>query len=119
MTKRARAAGFSLLEVVIALSVLAIAGLGLVELVAQAIRSGHHALTLERVTTDQDRLLAAWTLLDRRDLESRAGSHVVGPYVVRVTRLDWSLYRIDVGAIQSVPDLTTVVYRPGPDGADQ
>jgi hypothetical protein len=37
----------------------------------------------------------------------------VGPYDVRVDRLDFSLFRVAIGPADTGPDLVTVIYRPG------
>jgi type II secretory pathway component PulJ len=110
--------GVALLEVLVALAVLGLAGLALVEVSAQSLRVLEHAQAVERRIADEDRLLAAYALLDRRDLGQRAGLHRVGPYDVRVDRLDFSLFRITVGAAGEPTDLTTVVYRPGAEDAE-
>lgn len=110
--------GVALLEVLVALVVLGFAGLALVEVAAQGLRALGHAQAVERRVADEDRLLAAYTLLDRRDLGQRAGLHRVGPYDVRVDRLDFTLFRIAVGPAGEPADLATVVYRPGGDDAE-
>jgi len=96
----------------VALTVLSIAGLAFVELTAQAVRAMTHARAVEERLADEDRLLAAYTLLDRRDLEQRIGTHPVGTYLVRVERTDRGLFRIAIGDPGAVPDLTTALYRP-------
>ena len=105
--------GFALLELLVALAVLGIAGLAFVELAAQSLQTLDHARAVEQRVADEDRLLAAYTLLDRRDLGARLGWRRVGPYDVRVERLDFSLFRVAVGPAGAVPDLVTVIYRPG------
>jgi hypothetical protein len=108
----------ALLDVLVALAVLGLAGLALVEVTAQSLRVLEHAQTVERRIADEDRLLAAYTLLSRRDLGQRAGLHRVGPYDVRVERLDFTLFRITVAAAGEPTDLATVVYRPGGEDAE-
>jgi hypothetical protein len=108
----------ALLEVLVALAVLGLAGVALVDVSAQSLRVLDHAGTVERRIADEDRLLAAYTLLDRRDLGQRTGRHRVGPYDVRVERLDLTLFRITVGPPGEPADLTTVVYRPGGEDAE-
>ena len=110
---RPRRCGFALLETLIALAIISIAGLAFVELAAQSLRSIGHARDVEERIADQDRLLAAYTLLDRRDLGRRVGGHRVGEYTVSVQRLDLNLFRIGIGAPGAQADLSTVVYRPG------
>jgi type II secretory pathway component PulJ len=110
--------GVALLEVLVALAVLGLAGLALVEVSAQALRALDHAEAVERRIGDEDRLLAAYSLLNRRDLGQRAGLHRVGPYDVRVDRLDLALFRITVGPAGEPADLATAVYRIGGEYAE-
>lgn len=62
---------------------------------------------------DEERLLAALTLLDRADLDRRIGTRVIGPYVIDVERPERALYRLSIGRQETrdVEDLVTVVYR--------
>jgi hypothetical protein len=107
--------GVALLEVLAAVVILGVAGLALVELVA----GGTHAVAVaqdrERELADEERLLTAWTLLKREDLDHRIGDRLVGLYVMRVQRPERGLYRIAVGrsAAPGVEELVTVVYRAG------
>lgn len=104
--------GFALLEVLVALAVLGMAGLGFVELTAQGTRAVTHALEMERRVADEDRLLTAYALLNRRDLGRRVGLARVGRYDVRVERLDFALFRVTMGAAGGPVDLETILYRP-------
>ena len=104
--------GAVLVEVLVAMVVLVTAGLGLVETAAHAIRAADRLAETERCLVDEDRLLTAYALLDRRDLEQRLGWRVVGPYVVTVRREGFELFHVAVGRPDEVPDLETVLYRP-------
>ena len=103
------------MEVLVAVAILAFAGLGLVELVA----SGAHATAAARVReadlADEERLLAAWSLLSSRDLDQRLGRREVGPYFVEVQRPERGLYRIAIGRLEApgLEELVTVVWRSG------
>jgi len=105
--------GVALLEVIAAVSILGIAGLGLVELVAAGTRAVAEGRARERELADQERLFAAYTLLARPDLDRRIGSRDVGPYVVTVQRPERTLYRIAIGRVTApgVEDVVTVVHR--------
>ncbi len=105
--------GVALLEVIAAVAILGIAGLGLVELVAAGTRSVAEARLRERELADEERLLAAHTLLARADLDRRIGSRELGPYIVSVQRPERTLYRIAIGRVTApvVEDVVTVVYR--------
>lgn len=108
--------GIALLEVLAAIVILAIAGLSMVALVAQATDAARVAKGRETEQADESRLLSAETLLTRGDLDQRIGDRVAGPYVVTVGRPEASLYRIAVGRTTApgVEDLVTVVFRPVP-----
>ena len=105
--------GVALLEVIAAVAILGIAGLGLVELVTAGTRAVAEGRARERELADEERLLAAYTLLARPDLDRRLGSREVGPYVVTVQRPERTLYRIAIGRVTApaVEDVVTVVYR--------
>jgi type II secretory pathway pseudopilin PulG len=100
--------GVVLLEVLAAVLILASAGLSLVALLAGATRAGADARRYEQQMADAERLLTAYTLLTRTELEQRLGDRRVGAYVVNIQRPEPSLYRI------SVSNLVTVVYRDVP-----
>jgi hypothetical protein len=107
-----------LLEVLVAVVILGVAGLALVELVGAGTRAEQKARVRERELADEERLLAAWTLLRREELDQRIGERSVGPYVVRVQRPERGLYRMAIERRDApgVEDLVTVVYREVRDG---
>ena len=118
MTPRAEA-GVVLLEVLVALVILATAGVALLGLVGAGMRGEQDARERERTLAAEERLLAASTLLKRGELDQRIGRHPVGEFLVDVERPEPTLYRIAVLDARSpqVEDLVTVVYRPEPSGA--
>lgn len=105
--------GVALLEVLAAVVILGVAGLALVELVAGGTRAVGVSRDRERELLDAERLLTAWSLLKRDELDQRIGERVVGPYLVRVQRPERGLYRLAVGrsAAPEVEELVTVVWR--------
>jgi type II secretory pathway component PulJ len=104
--------GAVLLEVIAAVSIFAFAATGSLSLISQLADTEHQARQREKTVVDQDRLLAAYSLLSRDDLDRRLGQRVVGPYQVEVQRPESLLYRIAIGD-SSGPELMTLVYRPG------
>lgn len=106
--------GVALLEVLAAVTILGIAGLALAELVTSGTRAVADAKVREAELADQERLLAAYSLLTRADLDLRLGRRHVGPYFVEVQRPERSLYRIGLGRLTAprTEDLVTVVFRP-------
>lgn len=105
--------GVVLLEVLVAVVILATAGIGLVELVGAGLRAERDARVRESTLATEERLLAALTLLKRTELDQRIGRRPIGEFVVDVQRPEKTLYRIAVLQEQSpqVEDLVTVVYR--------
>lgn len=104
--------GAALLEVLAAIVILAMAGLSLVELVSANTRAEAIAAARERELADEERLLAAWSLLRSAELDQRIGRREAGPYVVAVQRPERALYRIAVERKGTgVEDMVTVVFR--------
>jgi hypothetical protein len=108
--------GVALLEVLVALMILATAGVGLIELVGAGLRAERDARTRERVLATQERLLGALTLLRREELDQRMGRREIGEFIVDIQRPERTLYRIALLQRESprVEDLVTVVYRREP-----
>jgi len=105
--------GVALLEVLVALVILATAGIALVELVGYGMRGERQARLREGTLADEERLLTALTLLKRNELDQRIGQRQIGEFIVDVQRPEPTLYRIALTLQQSphVEDLVTVVYR--------
>jgi len=105
--------GVVLLEVLVALVILATAGIALVETVGAGLRAERDAREREMILGEEERLLNAHTLLNRRELDQRIGRRQIGEFIVDVQRPERALYRIAVIQVQSsqVEDLVTVVYR--------
>ena len=108
-----RQRGAVLLEVLIALTVLATAGSALVTLLDRAVAAQVAARESERRIESADRLLTALSLLSRADLEQRIGVHRVGEFIVRVERPEPTLFRVAIAAAETPLEamLVTVVYR--------
>ena len=105
--------GVVLLEVLVAVVVLATAGIGLVELVGIGLRAERDARLCESRLATEERVLSAMTLLNRKELDQRIGRRRIGEFIVDVQRPERTLYRIALLQEQSpqVEDLVTVVYR--------
>ena len=108
--------GVALLEVLAALTIFALAAVGIVALLAQTTDVERRAEFAEQRLADEERLLAAVTLLTRDDLDRRLGRRTAGPYVVEIQRPVRTLYRLTValGEAPEAPDLATLVYRAEP-----
>ena len=105
--------GVVLLEVLVAVVILATAGIGLVDLVGSGLRAERDARLRETTLATEERLLSALTLLNRKELDQRIGRRQIGEFVVDVERPERTLYRIKLlqEASPEVEDLVTVVYR--------
>jgi type II secretory pathway pseudopilin PulG len=112
-----RERGVALIEVLVALVILATAGIALVELVGAGLRAERDAREREGTLAAQQRVLAAFTLLKREELDQRIGRRALGEFVVDIQRPERTLYRIAVLQARSpqVEDLVTVVYRRAPE----
>jgi type II secretory pathway component PulJ len=103
--------GVVLLEVLAALTIFAFAAASAIGLLSQLSATEQRMHANERVVADQDRLMAAYSLLTREDLDRRLGPRAVGAYVVEVQRPTATLYRVTVGDSTGV-ELVTLLYRP-------
>ena len=105
--------GVVLLEVMVAIVILATAGIALTETVGAGLRAERDAREREGRLGNEERLLTALTLLNRRELDQRIGRRRIGEFIVDVQRPERTLYRVALIQDQSpqVEDLVTVVYR--------
>lgn len=106
--------GAALLEAVVALTLLATAGVAVIDLLAVGVRSERGAAVRERTLRKADRLLTVYTLLTRSELDQRIGLQAIGGLAVKVQRPERTLYRIAVADTPAAEQelLVTVVYRP-------
>lgn len=111
--------GAALLEVLVAVVILAAAGMSAIELLGESTRQLGVAIEREREMIEAARVLTAATLLDRDDLDRRVGDRTVAGFTVNVQRPEPALYRIAVraspsdSAVGAPPELlVTVVHRP-------
>lgn len=106
--------GIVLLEVLVALAVLALVGMAALGLMRVAIESQQLLAGREQELRQADRLLTAYTLLTRSELDQRIGAQRIGSYLLHVERPDRVLYRIAISdtIAQQTELLVTVVYRP-------
>jgi type II secretory pathway component PulJ len=110
--------GAVLLEAIVALTLLLLAGVSVVTLLGASLRSEDQLRRRERELAALDRVLAGMTLLTRTDLDRRLGRHPLGPFVTEVQRPEPTLYRIAVSDARTPlqEGLVTVVYRPREEG---
>ena len=108
--------GVALLEVLVALAILSLAGLALLDLVSGGLRAERDARDREGVLAVEERVLTALALLNRGEFDRRLGSRPLGELIVDIQRPERTLYRIAIAQARSrqVEDLVTVVYRREP-----
>ncbi|PYP25412.1 MAG: hypothetical protein DMD55_12570, partial [Gemmatimonadetes bacterium] len=82
-------------------------------LVAEGIRAAASDRARERELVDEERLITAYALLKRTDLDRRLGTRAAGPYLVTVQRPEPTLYRVAIARSEmaQAEDLVTVLYR--------
>ncbi|MGH7528905.1 MAG: hypothetical protein ACREMN_00835 [Gemmatimonadales bacterium] len=105
--------GAVLLEVLVALVVLATAGIAFAEVVGAGVRGERDARQREQTLAAEERVLAALTLLTRNELDQRIGRRPIGEFIADIQRPEPTLYRVALlqAASPQVEDLVTVVYR--------
>jgi prepilin-type N-terminal cleavage/methylation domain-containing protein len=106
--------GFTILELIVAMTVLVAAGLPMLALAQQSRDADRRARAEEMVMEHAHLVLESQTMLPRRDLDLRIGDRTVDGVRVRIARPERPLYRIAV--LDTTPDaaerLVTVVFRP-------
>jgi len=106
--------GVVLLEVIIALTLLTVSGLSTMAIIASGLESQRQVRSRDRELQEADRVLAAYALLTRGDLDLRLGRRAIAEFQVGVQRPEPTLYRIGIapGEAPDVELLVTVLYRP-------
>lgn len=105
--------GVALLEVLVALVILATAGSSLVILVADGLRVVDHAREREATYRSASSLLTRLSLRDRKGLDIRLGRRVDGGFLTEVQRPRPGLYRLAVSdtLAPGAELMVTVVFR--------
>lgn len=110
--------GAVLLEVVVALIILATAGVAMTALSSQSIDSLRRARAAERETERASELLDAVALWPRSDLDRHLGDRPQGPWRLVVERPFPTLYTVTLTDSNGVRTLlSTALYRPQVDRA--
>lgn len=106
-------AGGTLLEVVVALTILVVAGTASVSLVAQATRAVESARAEDRDLRAASEFLGAVSLWPKKDLDRRLGSHRQGPWSLRIHRPEPAVYAVTLSdTLTSELLLETAFFRP-------
>ena len=113
--ERRRRDGAALLEALVALVILATAGIAVTALAIESARVVQRAQATEAELRRADAFFTVVTLWPREDLDRHLGDHVQGPWRLRVGRLVPTLYTISLtDSLGARTLLRTALYRPEP-----
>jgi hypothetical protein len=106
--------GIALLEVLVTLVILALAGAAMIRVLSQSVLDADATAQRELEMAAVERALVTASMLDRSDLLDRLGSRTLGEFVMHVERPERYLFRIAVARLETpdVEELVTVVFRP-------
>jgi type II secretory pathway pseudopilin PulG len=110
--------GAALLEVIVALSILAVAGISAVTMAAESGRAVSRMREADRAMRRASAFLDAVALWSRADLDRRLGDHPQGPWRLEIQRPRPTLYLValrDSAAGREL--LQTALFRPAPNDA--
>jgi type II secretory pathway component PulJ len=105
-------AGAALLEVIIAMTLLTIGGLGVAEGIVRATHHLERSRRQEAEMREASRFMQAVALWPRADLDRRLGRRQQGPWYLRVDRLSAYLYELELTSADSMTVVRTAVFRP-------
>lgn len=113
------ARGVALLEVLVALVIVVVAGAATYEELEARIRYRRELLVLEQQVEAAAAILAKLSLYGRRELEQRVGAHPFGGLAATISRPEPDLFRAAVAARTATTSelLVTVLYRPRVQGS--
>ena len=115
-----RRIGAALLEVMVALTILATAGLAAISLTREAIKAVEHARSADRELAKASAFLEAVALWPREDLDRRLGERAQGSWWLRIDRPHPMIYELVLSdATRSREILRTALYRPEPADASR
>lgn len=108
--------GVVLLEVLVALVLIATTGTAVVALVLQAEQAVHRAREAERRAARAHAFFQVVALWSAAELDLRLGTRAQGPYRLHILRPASGVYAVALSdsLAPAVPLLATVLYRPGP-----
>lgn len=105
--------GAVLLEVILALAILAGTGAAMLSSIQQARRTIQHVQRADRTLVAATRLLDAASLWTAEELDRRLGQHPQGRWTLDIQRESQTVYRLTLlGEPDGTPQLETYVARP-------
>jgi hypothetical protein len=106
-------AGAALLEAIVAITILGIAGVSAVVMAADSARTVHHVREVDADVRAASGFLGAVSLWTREDLDRHLGSRVEGAWRLRVDRPTRTLYVVSLADTAGGPELVrTALFRP-------
>jgi type II secretory pathway pseudopilin PulG len=103
----------ALLEVIVAITILGIAGLAAIAASREALVTVHHAGRAQDAVSDASAFLDVVSLWTREDLDRRLGDRAQGPWRLRISRVQDSIYEVALSDSASGRVLIgTALYRP-------
>ena len=110
--------GAALLEVLVALAILAIAGVTLLSALGESVQALERSLARDREISSASAFLNVVALWPREDLDRRLGWREQGRWRLRIDRPEPELYAVTLADSTGMRMLlTTVLYRPVPGDA--
>ena len=110
---RGSEAGAALLEVIVAVAILATAGTAAVAMASESARAVERARAADLRAREASAFLDAVALWPREDLDRRLGERPQGPWRLRIGRPDPELYTVALVDTASGADLLrTALFRP-------
>ncbi|HWG53381.1 MAG TPA: type II secretion system protein [Gemmatimonadaceae bacterium] len=111
--RRAARPGMVLLEVIVAMTILAVGGASLVALASASLDAVRRAYAAEEDATRASAFLDAVALWPRADLDRHLGSRAEGPWRLEIERPEPTLYEVSVSdSAHDHPIVATALYRP-------
>jgi len=113
LTRRRVPHGIVLLEVLVALTILAVVSASVVAFAAESGGAVTRARDAEREMRRANELLTAVSLWPRADLDRHLGDRPQGPWLMRVDRITPTLYAVVLSdSVRGREILSTLLYRP-------
>ena len=108
-----RRPGVALLEVIVAIAILATAGVAALSMAAATTRAVSNARDADRELRDASAFLEAVSLWTRTDLDQRLGDRSQGPWILRIDRPANELYVVTLSdTLSGETLLSTSLFRP-------
>jgi type II secretory pathway pseudopilin PulG len=108
---RGNEAGAALLEVIVAVSILATAGTAAVAMTSESARAVERARDADRRAREAGAFMEAVALWPRADLDRRLGEREQGPWRLTIQRPDPELYTVSLVDSSGTELLRTALFR--------